>query len=53
MKFRDYNLGGFFDEMIGEDGRPRASVRHLARNLEALPDGELIRRQKSADRALV
>ncbi|MEO6182357.1 MAG: circularly permuted type 2 ATP-grasp protein [Verrucomicrobiota bacterium] len=53
MKFRDYNLGGFFDEMIGENGRPRASVRHLARNLEALPEGELIRRQKSADRALV
>ena len=53
MKFRDYDLGGFFDEMIGENGRPRTSVRHLARNLEALPDGELIRRQKSADRALV
>src|SRR6266850_2022896 len=53
MKFRDYNLEGFFDEMIGENGNPRASVRHLARNLEALPEGELIRRQKSADRALV
>lgn len=53
MKFRDYNLGGFFDEMIGENGRPRAAVCHLARNLEALPDGELIRRQQSADRALV
>ncbi|MEO6036352.1 MAG: circularly permuted type 2 ATP-grasp protein [Verrucomicrobiota bacterium] len=53
MKFRDYNLGGFFDEMIGEDGSPRLAVRHLARNLEALPDGELIRRQKSADRALI
>ena len=53
MKFRDYNLEGFFDEMIGENGRPRDSVRHLARNLEALPDGELIRRQKSADRALI
>ncbi len=53
MKFRDYDLGGFFDEMIGEDGRPRAAARHLARNLEALPEGELIRRQQSADRALV
>ncbi|MDB6024786.1 MAG: hypothetical protein JWM68_1009 [Verrucomicrobiales bacterium] len=53
MKFGDYNLGGFYDEMVGENGRPRASVRHLARNLEALPEGELIRRQKSADRALI
>src|SRR5947207_1422950 len=53
MKFGDYNLGGFFDEMVGEDGRPRVAVRHLARNLEALPEGELIRRQKSADRALI
>src|SRR5882724_7959073 len=53
MKFRDYETNGFFDEMIGEDGLPRAAVRHLAHNLEALPDGELIRRQQSADRALV
>ena len=53
MKFRDYQIEGFFDEMIGEDGRPREPVRHLARNLEALPEGELIRRQQSADRALV
>ncbi len=53
MKFRDYETNGFFDEMIGESGRPRSAVRHLARNLEALPEGELIARQKSADRALV
>ena len=53
MKFRDYETDGFFDEMIGEGGRPRSAVRHLARNLEALPEGELIVRQQSADRALV
>src|SRR3954447_15897660 len=53
MKFREYETDGFFDEMIGEGGRPRSAVRHLARNLEALPDGELITRQQSADRALV
>src|SRR4051812_16367126 len=53
MKFRDYETDGFFDEMIGNDGLPRASVRHLAHNLEALPEGELIRRQLTADRALV
>ena len=53
MKFCNYDTDGFFDEMIGEDGRPRSAVRHLARNLEALPDGELVTRQQSADRALV
>ncbi len=53
MKFCNYDIDGFFDEMIGEDGRPRPAVRHLARNLEALPEGELIARQRSADRALV
>ena len=53
MNFCDYELGGFFDEMFGEDGQPRSVVRHLARNLEVLPDAELINRQRSADRALV
>src|SRR5687767_3925847 len=53
MKFRDYEADGFFDEMIGEGGRPRSAVRHLARNLEALPEGELIARQRAAERALV
>src|SRR4051812_29553338 len=53
MRLEDYELEGFFDEMFGEDSRPRASARPLARNIQALPDGELANRQVAADRALV
>ena len=53
MKFCGYETGGFFDEMFGEDGRPRAAARPLARNIESLPDGELVNRQQAADQALV
>ena len=53
MKFRGYDTGDFFDEMFGEDGRPRAAARPLARNIESLPEGELVNRQQAADLALV
>jgi uncharacterized circularly permuted ATP-grasp superfamily protein len=53
MKLSDYEVGSFFDEMFGENGRPRAAARPLARNIESLPPGELLNRQLAADRALV
>ena len=53
MTFEHYETGGFFDEMFGEDGAPRAAARPLARNIQSLPPGELVHRQKAADRALV
>ena len=53
MRFLDYNVGEFFDEMFGENGRPRASARTLVRNIESLPEGELLSRQKAAERALL
>lgn len=53
MNLQQYQLDGCFDEMFREDGQPRSAARHLARNLEALPDGELTSRQLAADRALV
>src|SRR5690348_12676367 len=53
MKFKDYELGGFFDEMFGENGQPRAAARPLARNMQSLGDGELVNRQLAADRALI
>ena len=53
MKLCQYEVGEFFDEMFGENGRPRASARPLARNIESLPDRELLNRQSAADRALV
>jgi len=53
MKFLDYNTQSFFDELFGEDGQPRASARTLVRNIENLPNGEFINRQKAAERALL
>ncbi len=53
MNFSGYDTGSFFDELIGEDGSPRGSARTLVRNIEALPDGELLNRQRAAERALL
>ncbi len=53
MKFCGYETGDFFDEMFGENGQPRAAARHLARNIESLPAGELVNRQQAADQALI
>ena len=53
MKLCNYEVGDFFDEMFGENGRPRAAARPLARNIESLPNGELGNLQTAADRALV
>jgi len=53
MKFCGYETGDFFDEMIGENGQPRAAARPLARSIESLPDGELVNRQQAADQALI
>src|SRR5438067_1684772 len=53
MRFKPYELGEFFDEMFGENGQPRASARRLVDNIENLPEGELIDRQRAAERALL
>jgi uncharacterized circularly permuted ATP-grasp superfamily protein len=53
MNFTNYSSEGYFDEMIAEDGRPRAAAWLLAKDIETLPDGELELRQESAERALV
>jgi uncharacterized circularly permuted ATP-grasp superfamily protein len=53
MKICGYETGDFFDEIIGENGHPRAAARPLVRNIESLPDGELVNRQQAADLALV
>src|SRR6266542_6354866 len=53
MNFRSYDPGPFFDELFGEDGKPRASARTLVRNIEALPAGELLNRKRAAERALL
>ena len=53
MQFEQYEVGGYFDEMFGETGEPRSSARTLFNNIEALQEGELLNRQKAAERALL
>ena len=53
MRFKHYEIGEFFDEMFGESGEPRASARRLFNNIENLPEGELLNRQRAAERALL
>ena len=53
MRFTHYETGGFFDEMFDVDGEPRSAARALSQFIDTLPDGELLRRQQSAERALL
>jgi len=53
MQFNQYETAGFFDEMFGENGEPRASARTLANSIEVLGDGELLNLQRGAERALL
>src|SRR6266851_1609311 len=53
MRFADYNTDGCFDEMFDEHSQPRTAARPLIHFMETLPDGELLRRQQSAERALL
>src|SRR3984893_11268845 len=53
MRFSHYEIGDFFDEMFDANREPRSSARALSQFIETLPDGELIRRQQSAERALL
>ena len=53
MRFADYEPGDFFDEMFDPTGQAREPARALAQFVETLPDGELLRRQRSAERALL
>jgi uncharacterized circularly permuted ATP-grasp superfamily protein len=53
VRFREYDPGGFYDEMFDSTGRARPRARPLVRFVDGLADGELDRRQKSAERALL
>ncbi|HEV3023302.1 MAG TPA: circularly permuted type 2 ATP-grasp protein, partial [Pirellulales bacterium] len=53
MDIHSYRTDGFFDEIFESDGRPRPLGEPLVRRLAALSDGELQRRQKAADLALL
>src|SRR6202165_336631 len=53
MRFEQYQTGPFFDEMFEAGCEPRAAARALVQLIEAKTDGELLRRQQSAERALL
>jgi uncharacterized circularly permuted ATP-grasp superfamily protein len=53
MRFDPYQIGLFFDEMFESGSEPRAAARALVQLLESMTDGELLRRQQSAERALL
>ena len=53
MRLAHYDPGDFFDEMFGAARQPRASSQGLVQFIDRLPDGELLRRQRSAERALL
>jgi uncharacterized circularly permuted ATP-grasp superfamily protein len=53
MRFAQYEAGEFFDEMFESHGRARAAARALVHFIDSLPAGELLRRQQSAERALL
>ncbi len=53
MNFAEYEVGDFYDEVFTPAGRPRASAGTLVRNIESLPEGELLSRQQAAERALL
>jgi uncharacterized circularly permuted ATP-grasp superfamily protein len=53
LDFASYEPGLFYDEMFDARGRPRKGYELLARTLSALPDSDLIRRQRAAERALL
>src|ERR1700731_3442813 len=51
MRFKLYQTGAFFDEMFEAGCEPRAAARGLVQLIEAMTDGELLRRQQSAEPA--
>jgi uncharacterized circularly permuted ATP-grasp superfamily protein len=53
MKFSKYDPNGFHDEMFAGAGQPRPEAQTLFEKIEALMDGELLRRQQAAERALL
>src|ERR1700688_1284528 len=53
MRFADYVTDECFDEMFDEHAQPRAAAKPLVHFMETLPAGELLRRQQSAERALL
>ena len=53
MRFDNYEVGGFYDEMFAREGEPRAIYRRLLTSIESMPEGEILNRQQAAERELL
>jgi hypothetical protein len=53
FSFNNYDTGGFFDEMFDADGKVRPGYDHFKERVEQLSQEEFLRRQQSAERALM
>ncbi len=53
MNFDTYNTESHYDELFESDGRPRSCALPLINRINSLPEGELNRRQKAAEAALL
>jgi uncharacterized circularly permuted ATP-grasp superfamily protein len=53
VRFGDYQLDGFFDELFEGSSEPRRGAQLLIELLSLLPDGELEVRQQAAEQALL
>ena len=53
MRFDKYDVGGFFDEMFASATSPRAAASRLLETLGTFPDGEILNRQRAAERLLL
>jgi len=53
MDFRSYDTQGFYDELFDPEGKPRPGARVLVERIESLPEGEVMRRQHTAEQSLL
>ncbi len=51
--FRDYDTGGFYDEMFDPECLPRPDCDRLYQRMQATSPEDLVRRQRAADRSMV
>ncbi|SIS97421.1 circularly permuted type 2 ATP-grasp protein [Neptunomonas antarctica] len=49
IDWKQYDSNNFFDELIGDNGIPRASAERLVEHLESLEEGELESRKQMAE----
>jgi uncharacterized circularly permuted ATP-grasp superfamily protein len=52
VDFSAYQTEAFFDELFEDGGKPRAGAAHLAKRIAAMPQAEVLQRQKAAEAAL-